>query len=440
MAAAAAAAAASAPLDDETAAKVLRQVEFYFSDSNLPNDQFLLKSIDEAEDGLVNLSLLCSFTRMRGHLGVKEVDPEKFPATTIAAVAEVLRKSTFLRLSEDGLKVGRVTKLVKPETVRAAVDARSIAANPFPWKITREEVEAFFSQYGEVKSVRLPRHPVNKSAASGFAVVEFSSEEEAQKVLGMELISQGAALELEPKKTFDERQEAISAQPAHNGSTKSKTHDNQADAAESTDDDGFTKGLIVSFVAKTAGPSGTENTEEAVPTEGAQAAEEELSREAIKGALAKFGVIRYVDYAKGDTSGFVRFDQPEEAQKLRAAAVMAPEGGLTIGNHLVTFEALEGEAEKDYWKKLRQGQGLKREYGGGRGHQNNRGSYNDNRGRGRGGGRRGGRGGRWKGRSDRDDNAGGKNSEVSPSAQGKHKRFNEDDGQDGSDSKVQKTE
>ncbi|CAK9867441.1 unnamed protein product [Sphagnum jensenii] len=419
----AAAAAASAPLDDETAAKVLRQVEFYFSDSNLPNDQFLLKSIDEAEDGLVNLSLLCSFTRMRGHLGVKEVDPEKFPATTIAAVAEVLRKSTFLRLSEDGLKVGRVTKLVKPETVRAAVDARSIAANPFPWKITREEVEAFFSQYGEVKSVRLPRHLVNKGAASGFAVVEFSSEEEAQKVLGMELICQGAALELEPKKTFDERQEAISAQPAHNGSTKSKTHDNQADAAESTDDDGFTKGLIVSFVAKTAGPSGTENTEEAVPTEGAQAAEEELSREAIKGALAKFGVIRYVDYAKGDTSGFVRFDQPEEAQKLRAAAVMAPEGGLTIGNQLVTFEALEGEAEKDYWKKLRQGQGLKREYGGGRG----------------GGGRRGGRGGRWKGRSDRDDNAGGKNSEVSPSAQGKHKRFNED-GQDGSDSKVQKTE
>jgi lupus La protein len=53
MAAAAAAAAASAPLDDETAAKVLRQVEFYFSDSNLPNDQFLLKSIDEAEDGCI---------------------------------------------------------------------------------------------------------------------------------------------------------------------------------------------------------------------------------------------------------------------------------------------------------------------------------------------------------------------------------------------------
>jgi hypothetical protein len=40
---------------------------------------------------------------MRGHLGVKEIDPEKFPATTIAAVAEVLRKSTFLRLSEDGV-------------------------------------------------------------------------------------------------------------------------------------------------------------------------------------------------------------------------------------------------------------------------------------------------------------------------------------------------
>lgn len=51
---------------------------------------------------------------------------------------------------------------------------------------------------------------------------------------------------------------------------------------------------------------------------------------------------QYVDYAKGEPTGFLRFDAPEDAQKLRAAAVIEPEGGLTIAKHLITFEALEG--------------------------------------------------------------------------------------------------
>lgn len=49
-----------------------------------------------------------------------------------------------------GKRVGRVTKLQKPEVVQAEVDARSIAANPFPYTITMEEVETFFKQYGQV--------------------------------------------------------------------------------------------------------------------------------------------------------------------------------------------------------------------------------------------------------------------------------------------------
>lgn len=52
---------------------------------------------------VVELSLLCTFQKMRKHLGVNESDPTKFPADKLAGVAEVLRnKSTFLRVSEDG--------------------------------------------------------------------------------------------------------------------------------------------------------------------------------------------------------------------------------------------------------------------------------------------------------------------------------------------------
>ena len=40
---------------------------------------------------------------MRGHLGLKETGgPDAVPADFTAAVAEVLRKSSVLRISEDG--------------------------------------------------------------------------------------------------------------------------------------------------------------------------------------------------------------------------------------------------------------------------------------------------------------------------------------------------
>lgn len=43
--------AAAASLDEAKAKLVLRQVEFYFSDSNLPRDGFLRKTVEESEDG-----------------------------------------------------------------------------------------------------------------------------------------------------------------------------------------------------------------------------------------------------------------------------------------------------------------------------------------------------------------------------------------------------
>jgi len=49
-----------------------------------------------------------------------------------------------------GRRVGRVSKLLKPEVVQGEVDARSIAANPLPYNITMDEVEAFFKQHGQV--------------------------------------------------------------------------------------------------------------------------------------------------------------------------------------------------------------------------------------------------------------------------------------------------
>lgn len=44
----------------------------------------------------------------------------------------------------------------------------------------------------------------------------------------------------------------------------------------------------------------------------------------------------------GETSGYVRFEEPEGTQKARAAAVLAEEGGLVVKNYIATLEPVSG--------------------------------------------------------------------------------------------------
>ncbi|PAN38901.1 hypothetical protein PAHAL_7G205900 [Panicum hallii] len=399
------AAAAAAPLDEPKARNVLRQVEFYFSDSNLPRDGFLRRTVEESEDGLVSLALICSFSRMRSHLGLEgEVKPDTVPEETVLAVAEVLRRSSSLRVSEDGKKVGRAKELLKPDEVIEQVDSRTIAASPLPHNVKLEDVESFFAQCGKVNSVRLPRHVSDKRHFCGTALVEFSEEDEAKGVYEKTLVFAGIDLEIRPKKEFDAEREA-------------KKEAYEKAQANKNSGEGYPKGLILAFKLKKipadggaeqnggdkvddtegADKDGSANTtekssighEDKAPEdkgivskeqsdgveemEGVAAAEtaqsvdkddknpsdndeDTILREDIKEEFTKFGTVRYVDFSKGDDSGFIRFEEPTAAEKARAFAAIADEGGLVMKGHIVSLEPVSGQAEKDYWSAIRGGQ------------------------------------------------------------------------------------
>ncbi|KAK1313916.1 hypothetical protein QJS10_CPA06g00685 [Acorus calamus] len=66
--------------------------------------------------------------------------------------------------------------------------------------IKLEDVESFFNNYGKVNSVRLPRHVADKKFFCGIALVEFSTEEDAEKVLKESLFLQDHNWNLSPKK------------------------------------------------------------------------------------------------------------------------------------------------------------------------------------------------------------------------------------------------
>jgi hypothetical protein len=85
-------------------AEILKQVEFYFSDANLPRDKFLwtLTQSDPKKEGWVSIQQIASFARMQ-RFGPQE------------AIVDALRTSKeLLEVSEDGTCVRRKIPLVKP--------------------------------------------------------------------------------------------------------------------------------------------------------------------------------------------------------------------------------------------------------------------------------------------------------------------------------------
>ncbi|CAA3028521.1 la 1, partial [Olea europaea subsp. europaea] len=384
----------------------------------------------------VSLALICSFSRMRGHLGLGDAKPEDVSEDTVKAVAETLRTSTFLKVSDDGKKVGRVTELAKPEEVIEQSDVRTIAASPLEYDVKLEDVELFFNKYAKVNSVRLPRHVADKRLFSGTALIEFSTEEDAANVLKQILSYAGVELELKPKKDFDDER---AKQEEEVEKTRSQVGSNRNNKANARPD--YPEGLIVAFKLKRNSSGGSEeqngtvapvnNIGGAPKTDGEQdtpqniteeteqnvsgdvdegndkdnveeneeneedttGAENEVQeskglgeekstiadykdnkdvvlREDLKSIFQKFGTVKFIDFKIGSDSGYVRFEDAGTAQKARAAAVLAEEGGLIVKNFVATLDPVTGDAEREYWNLLRTNQ------------EKHRDNFKSNRGRG----------------------------------------------------------
>lgn len=156
--------------------KVRKQVEFYFSDSNLQTDKFLWK-IYESNDGWVELKTILTFGRMR------QYRPEE-------KVISALKDLEKLVLSANNDMIRRKDPLKDFNEVRNTRKRNTIHIEGFPKTLSQDDVENWVNekvivQLPKEKEVCSIRRIKSRAKKEFFGVVdiEFKTQEDAEFIL-----------------------------------------------------------------------------------------------------------------------------------------------------------------------------------------------------------------------------------------------------------------
>jgi lupus La protein len=180
--------------------EIRKQVEFYFSDSNLCRDKFLFTQTGGPDNKPVPISVIHSFKRMRHFQPFSAVVAALKESKTLEVVDndEIKRK--------EPLPVGKDVNFEDSvKFIEDAVMHRSIYVKGFGEETPKTQlaVEDFFAPFGPVKMVKLRRtSPENEFKGSAF--VEFESTEVMQEFMDIESKPkwEGKELKYQTKKDY----------------------------------------------------------------------------------------------------------------------------------------------------------------------------------------------------------------------------------------------
>ncbi|KAG0300306.1 hypothetical protein BGZ98_009294 [Dissophora globulifera] len=213
---------------DEQKAKILKQVEFYFSDSNLPQDKFMSELIKKSAEGYVNISRIASFKRMRDY---KDME----------LIVEALRESQeLLEVNESGDKVRRKTPIVPgKDHFQRSIYAKGLGEET---PSTQLELEQYFAGLGEVKQVRMRRN-AETNEFKGSVFVEYATQEDANKIASSALQYKGKDLLVMSKAAYCEmKAKELGLDPneirtrSHNKGFSDKKRPREEEKPETVDD------------------------------------------------------------------------------------------------------------------------------------------------------------------------------------------------------------
>eukprot|EP00195_Chlamydomonas_chlamydogama_P015559 CAMPEP_0202901700 /NCGR_PEP_ID=MMETSP1392-20130828/14409_1 /ASSEMBLY_ACC=CAM_ASM_000868 /TAXON_ID=225041 /ORGANISM="Chlamydomonas chlamydogama, Strain SAG 11-48b" /LENGTH=386 /DNA_ID=CAMNT_0049588309 /DNA_START=111 /DNA_END=1267 /DNA_ORIENTATION=- len=382
-------------LNDDQKGRLLKQVEFYFSDSNLPKDKFMKEKIASDPDGYVDLNIICAFARMKDILKLeKTVEPATVPAEVVTAAAEVLKGSEIVEVNDACTRIKRKQPLKPNEEISKEVDARSLYARPFPASSRLDDLSVFFSKHGVVNCVRMRRH-FRSRAFKGSVFVEFANEAERDKVLAMKLEHEGATLHLEKKAEYLARKRQERKAKNIKDDEDDTSNDELPDGAGGKVGGAITLQPAVKAVAgaKRGREEGVEGEREAAKSakadEGEAAGDEEMEEEPgeeggeeagadpefTAGCILHFELesevpeglgprmlvdvmggrdkVRFVELDENKKGGYMRFTSPEAAAKALEEFTAKGDDEKMIAGIKGKLRKVEGQEEADYHRRAR---------------------------------------------------------------------------------------
>lgn len=270
--------------------KIMKQVEFYFSDYNMPRDRFLQEEAKKSEEGWIALSVIASFKRMQAL------------SDDVSAIAEALKASEFVELSADGLSVRRAVALSETpvDSMKTCVLVKGFEVEG----TTLEQLEEFFAGVvtggaEEIAAIRLRRNKQSK-AFKGSVFLTLKSEQETQRLAGLKSLpySDSVTLEIMDMTAFMEDQNA------KHMARHSKKSEETAEAEE---------------------PMTLEHVKEMVMT--VTGCPVDLDHRLLRTALSAKGPIAFVENVTPEGFSVVRFKEPLAAALI---ASLTTEGGIRM--------------------------------------------------------------------------------------------------------------
>ncbi|XP_065888705.1 la protein homolog [Dysidea avara] len=307
--------------------KIIRQVEFYFGDRNLRRDKFLIEQVKK-DDGWVPFTVLLTFNRL------------KQLSTDAEVVAAALKKSTALEVSDDNTKVRRLQPGPLPDPMERKSSEqhlqeqqRTVYVKGFPLDSTLDTLQDFFDQFGVTDIITMRKNKIVDADGKvtyefkGSVFVEYKDKADAANLMEKDEVKYNDTVLLKEYKADyikRKRQEEADKKQA----AKEVEEKKRKEALPKVE---YTHGHIMKFV----GCGG--NT----------------SREQLKELFSKYATVLWIDFNRGETEGFIRFQEEDGARRaVDGATGDAEDGKVLLQGVESVLSVAEGDEEKAFYTRM----------------------------------------------------------------------------------------
>lgn len=162
--------------------KIIKQVEYYFSDENLPTDKHMISLIKKNKEGFVPITIIASFRKM------KKLTRDQ------SLIVAALRESSFLVVSSDGKKLKRLT----PFPFSKVKDHKlyTVLVENLPEDHSVENIRRIFGEAGKIRNLSICDPNAAEESKRGkkvdipvsgklHALVEYDSIDSAEKAVAI---------------------------------------------------------------------------------------------------------------------------------------------------------------------------------------------------------------------------------------------------------------